>query len=189
MDVLIALAMVAPMVAAAVAGIGGWRRWTATLTVLSCVAVLGAGVALAILTHGSSRIAFGDVLRADALSATMLIVVGVVGTLASWASIGYIDHELAHGHTDDREARRYGALIPAFVAVMALAVSANNIGVIWVAVEATTVIAAFLVGHRRTSTALEASWKYAVIWTAFMCSAGGGQKPARPAKPVRPRPQ
>src|SRR6185437_11342572 len=96
MDVLIALAMVAPMVAAAVAGIGGWRRWTATLTVLSCVAVLGAGVALAILTHGSSRIAFGDVLRADALSATMLIVVGVVGTLASWASIGYIDHELAH---------------------------------------------------------------------------------------------
>jgi len=167
MDVLIALAMVAPMVAAAVAGIGGWRRWTATLTVLSCVAVLGAGVALAILTHGSSRIAFGDVLRADALSATMLIVVGVVGTLASWASIGYIDHELAHGHTDDREARRYGALIPAFVAVMALAVSANNIGVIWVAVEATTVIAAFLVGHRRTSTALEASWKYAVI-----CSVG-----------------
>ena len=50
---------------------------------------------------------------------------------------------------------------------MALAVLANNIGVMWVAVEATTVITAFLVGHRRTRAALEATWKYVVI-----CSVG-----------------
>ena len=43
---------------------------------------------------------------------------------------------------------------------MVVAVCANNIGVIWVAIEATTVITAFLVGHRRTRTALEATWKY-----------------------------
>ena len=44
---------------------------------------------------------------------------------------------------------------------------ANNIGVVWVAIEATTIVTAFLVGHRRTRTALEATWKYVII-----CSVG-----------------
>ena len=86
--------------------------------------------------------------------------------LATWASIGYVDTELAHGHTD-AAAPVYGALTPAFLAAMVVAVCANNIGVIWVAIEATTVITAFLVGHRRTRGALEATWKYVVI-----CSVG-----------------
>ena len=42
-----------------------------------------------------------------------------------------------------------------------------NVGVLWVAVEATTVVTTFLVGHRRTKGSLEASWKYIVI-----CSVG-----------------
>ena len=46
---------------------------------------------------------------------------------------------------------------------MALAVVATSIGVMWVAIEATTVITAFLVGHRRTRAALEATWKYVII--------------------------
>jgi len=53
-------------------------------------------------------------------------------TLTTWASIGYIDAELAHGHTDRRGARLYGTLTPAFLAAMVVAVSANNIGLIWV---------------------------------------------------------
>ena len=44
---------------------------------------------------------------------------------------------------------------------------AANLGVLWVAVEATTIVTAFLVGQRRTRAAVEAAWKYVVI-----CSAG-----------------
>ena len=50
---------------------------------------------------------------------------------------------------------------------MLVAVLAANLGVMWVAVEATTIATTFLVGHRRTDGALEASWKYMVI-----CSVG-----------------
>src|SRR5258708_2536122 len=50
---------------------------------------------------------------------------------------------------------------------MALAVLAASLGVLWVAIEATTVLTAFLVGHQRTRNATEAAWKYVVI-----CSAG-----------------
>jgi hydrogenase-4 component F len=46
---------------------------------------------------------------------------------------------------------------------MSLAVLADNLGVLWVAVEATTITTAFLVGHHRTRRALEAAWKYVVL--------------------------
>ena len=164
---LLLAAILTPIAASIATVVGGWRRATATLILLSAVTVLGCGVALGFRIGSGTRFAFGGLLRVDALTVTMLIVIGVVATLATWAGIGYLDAELAHDHTDLRGARAYGALIAAFLAAMVVAVCANNIGVIWVAIEATTVITAFLVGHRRTRGALEATWKYVVI-----CSVG-----------------
>ena len=164
---LLLAAILTPIAASIATVVGGWRRVTATLILLSAVTVLGCGVALGFRIGSGTRFALGGLLRVDALTVTMLIVIGVVATLATWAGIGYLDAELAHDHTDLRGARAYGALIAAFLAAMVVAVCANNIGVIWVAIEATTVITAFLVGHRRTRGALEATWKYVVI-----CSVG-----------------
>ena len=106
-------------------------------------------------------------LRADALSATMLIVIGAVGTLSCWASIGYLDTELDTATPPHAARGNTAALVAVFLAAMSLAVLANNLGIVWVAIEATTVATAFLVGHRRTRTALEATWKYVII-----CSVG-----------------
>jgi formate hydrogenlyase subunit 3/multisubunit Na+/H+ antiporter MnhD subunit len=167
MTALLLAAILAPATASIATLIGGWRRCTATLTVASAMTVLGCGAALGFGVGSGQHFALGGLLRADALTVTMLIVIGVVGTLATWASIGYVDTELAHGHTDASGARLYGALTPAFLAAMVLAVCANNIGVVWVAIEATTLVTAFLVGHRRTRTALEATWKYVIV-----CSVG-----------------
>jgi hydrogenase-4 component F len=167
MTALLLAPILAPVAASIANLVAGWRRATVTLTVVSAVTVLACGALLGFRVGSAAHFALGGSLRADALTATMLIVIGVVGTLATWASIGYVDAELAHGHTDAHGARLYGVLTPAFLAAMVLAVSANNIGVVWVAIEATTIATAFLVGHRRTRTALEATWKYVVI-----CSVG-----------------
>jgi hydrogenase-4 component F len=167
MTIFILAAIVVPAAAALVNLLVGWRLWTAILSVGSAATVLMCGVVLAARVGPGQHMALGGLLRADALSVTMLIVIGVVATLTTWAGIGYIGTELEHGHTNAGGARLYGALTQGFIAAMALAVCANNIGVIWVAIEATTVVTAFLVGHRRTRTALEATWKYVVI-----CSVG-----------------
>jgi len=167
MTALLLTAILAPVTASIVTLAVGWRRATATLTVASAMTVLGCGAALGFAVGSGQHFAVGGLLRADALTVTMLIVIGVVGTLATWASIGYVDTELAHGHTDASGARLYGVLTPAFLGAMVVAVCANNIGVVWVAIEATTVVTAFLVGHRRTRTALEATWKYVIV-----CSVG-----------------
>ncbi|ORV14012.1 proton-conducting transporter membrane subunit [Mycobacterium celatum] len=159
--------ILAPTAASIITMARGWRRWTATVIVLSAATVLACGVVLGFQVGSGQQLGVGTLLRADALTATMLIVIGVVGTLATWASIGYVDAELADGHTDAAGARLYAVLTPAFLAAMVVAVCANNIGVVWVAIEATTVVTAFLVGHRRTRTALEATWKYVIV-----CSVG-----------------
>ncbi|NMM25432.1 MAG: hydrogenase [Phycicoccus sp.] len=167
MNTLLLLPILAPLAAAAFAATVGWRRLSAFVTVLAAGSVLMTAAALGSQIGSGARYGVGHLLRADALTVTMLIVIGTVGTLATWASVGYINAELAHGHTNQRGANLYGVLVPIFLAAMSLAVLANNIGLMWVAIEATTVATAFLVGHRRTRAALEATWKYVVI-----CSVG-----------------
>lgn len=165
--VLIALALVAPLVAAVVARAApGGSRWAGWTTVVAAVVILVDGVVAAVLTAGGDALTAGSVLRVDALSAVMLIVIGSVALVATWSSVGYVQAEVAH-EVSATDIRRYATLVPAFLAAMVLAVLANNLGVLWAAVEATTIVTAFLVGHRRTRASVEATWKYVMI-----CSVG-----------------
>jgi len=158
--------LAAPLLAALAVAVYGWRRPTAYLSVSASCAVLIDGGLLATRTR-AGHLAISHLLQADALAAVMVMVIGAVSTLATWASVEYLDVEIRTAHTTPARARQYGVLINAFVTTMALAVLANNFGVMWVAIEATTVTTAFLVGHRRTRTSLEATWKYVII-----CSVG-----------------
>lgn len=145
-----------------------WRRWAGWAATAANAAVLVLGLLLAIgATGGRAPVAAGGLLRADALSAFMVVVIGAIAVLASGQSVRYLSAELERGACTPRRAAVYTALVQAFVTCMLLAVLAANLGVMWVAVEATTIATTFLVGHRRSDRALEASWKYVVI-----CSVG-----------------
>lgn len=159
--------LVAPLAAAVAAGLAGWRRAVAWSAVAAAAVILASGVLAAVRTTGGPELTAGPMLRADALSAVMLLVIGGVAVIATWAGVSYIEQELAAGHTDARGARLYGVLVPLFLAAMVLAVLASDLGVLWAAVEATTIVTAFLVGHRRSRASLEATWKYVMI-----CSVG-----------------
>jgi hydrogenase-4 component F len=159
--------LLGPLAAATAVGAAGWRRATGHATVAAALATLASGGILAATVDRGHAFAAGHLLRADALSAVMTIVIGAVATLATWGSISYLDAEGARGHTTPARARTYGILVNLFLATMALAVLANNLGVVWVAIEGTTVATAFLVGHHRTRSSLEATWKYVII-----CSVG-----------------
>lgn len=153
-----------PLVAAAGVGATGWHPVTAWLGPITAAVGIGAGTALAVhvLDHGAVT-AVDGLIRVDALSAFMILMIGLVTFIATSYGVGYVHAELEHGHTTHNGARTYGVLVQVFVAAMLLAVVSNNLGVVWVAVEATTITTAFLVGHRRTRASLEASWKYVII--------------------------
>lgn len=105
--------------------------------------------------------------HADALSAIVLLIIALVSVTAAFYSVGYIRHELRQRALTDREARQYYALYHLFVATMIWVTVVNNMGLLWVGVEATTVVSAFLVAIYPKGEALEAAWKYLII-----CSAG-----------------
>ena len=164
MRTLVVLVPLFPLAAGVIVAGAGWHTLTAWAGPLAAATVSGAGVALAVgILDDGPVTALDRLLRADALSAFMVIVIGVVALIATSYGVGYIRAELEHGHTTTSGARTYGALVQVFVAAMLTAVLADNLGVLWVAVEATTIATAFLVGHRRTRASLEASWKYVVI--------------------------
>jgi hydrogenase-4 component F len=135
--------------------------------VVAAVTVLGVGLVAGALTADGQELDAGTALRVDALSAVMLILIGAVATIATWSSVGFLRDELDSGEASARDVARYTTLVPAFLAAMVLAVLANDLGVLWAAVEATTIVTAFLVGHRRGRRAVEATWKYVII-----CSVG-----------------
>ena len=165
---MVVVVLLLPLAGGLVSGVAPWRRAIGWLGTATASGVLVAGVVLAIdVVHGRPVTALDGILRVDALSAFMVIVIGVIAVLATWQGVRYLEAEIAAGRCTRRHASLYSVLVQAFLATMLLAVLAANLGVLWVAVEATTVVTTFLVGHRRTRSSLEASWKYIVI-----CSVG-----------------
>lgn len=156
MSVLIWLALLLPL---ALAGAVGWRR-EESLTRWAPVAASGGALAcgLALVagtTAGTAApVTAGGLLRADSLSAFLLTVIGAVGVAATWGGLG---------EDDDPHGASYATLVTLFLAAMSLAVLADDLGVLWVAVEFTTIATAFLVGHRRSRAAVEAAWKYVIL--------------------------
>jgi hydrogenase-4 component F len=134
----------------------GGPRTTRWAPVAASVLVLGSGLGL-VLGGGVPTLG-GGLLRADVLSAFMLALVGAVGLTATWGGLA----APAAGPPSPAD-RRYAALVCVFLAAMSLAVLTDNLGVVWIAVEATTITTAFLVGHHGTRRSLEAAWKYVVL--------------------------
>jgi len=125
--------------------------------IAASASVLVSGIVLVTdVLAGQVPTSAGGVLRADALSAYMLTIVGAVGLVSTWGG-------LRGSSAKGKHAGSFDALVSVFLAAMSLAVLADNIGLMWAAVEATTIATAFLVGHHRTRTSLEAAWKYVIL--------------------------
>lgn len=103
----------------------------------------------------------------DSLSKYFTGVIGVIYLLTSFFSIRYFLPEYLHGKLTLKKLQQYYLLLHVFVATMFLTVLLNNLGLVWVAIELTTLTSALLVGFYNTKTSLEAAWKY-----IFLCSVG-----------------
>jgi hydrogenase-4 component F len=157
-----------PLAGAAVYALAGWRPATALLAPACAALMLAAAISLAVTQADQpARTALDGLIRADPLSEFMLIVIGAVGLLATAATPAWLRGEIAARRATARTATRHSVLVQLFLAAMAVAVLAAGLGLVWVAIEGTTIVTAFLVGQRHTRAAVEAAWKYVMI-----CSTG-----------------
>ena len=154
MTILVCSVLVVPVALAVVALLRRHDPWVGQVPAITAALVLVVGLGtMVVLPATSSAVATaaGGLLRVDALTTFMLTVVGAVAVVATW------------GASNERVDGRFSALMSLFLAAMTLAVLADNLGVLWVAVEATTIATAFLVAYGGGRAALEAAWKYVVL--------------------------
>lgn len=103
----------------------------------------------------------------DSLSAFFIFVTSVVAFAGALYSIGYIEKDIKSGVISQKKAKAYYLLFNLFCLSMFIVPVVNNLGMLWVAVEMTTLVSAFLVGFYNNKASVEAAWKYIII-----CSVG-----------------
>jgi hydrogenase-4 component F len=160
--------LVIPLLAAILCGLIGHRRIIERVTVWSSVltALFGYLVLQHILTtpvYVTLQPRLGGLLYADSLSAYLVLIICMLGLLAALYSVGYLGYEYEEKLFSSGRLREYYFLFNLFIFTMLLAALANNLGILWVAIEATTLASAFLVGFYNKEESLEAAWKYLII--------------------------
>jgi hydrogenase-4 component F len=164
-DPVVAILVLAP----AVGGLAAWRMRGQTVELIAFaayVAACSAGVGLILAAFQTGHVtAFGGIVSIDALGAYVLALTLIVAGLALWASPRYIRHELASDGLRPHDEGHYYALFLWFMATLITVPIVDNLGLLWVAIEATTVVSALLVGINRSPDAIEAAWKYLILGT------------------------
>jgi hydrogenase-4 component F len=143
------------------------RVWWERLNLLAFAIVAGLAVGLglevsALGEHGAVT-ALDGFLRADALSALVIGLTAFVGLVCAIYAVGYFRRDLSEGRITELQLRHYYVLTPLFVSAMLLAPLADNLGVMWVAIESTTLASVLLVTFYNQKTSFEAGWKYIII--------------------------
>jgi hydrogenase-4 component F len=148
-----------PLAAAALLAVLPGYQLTARLNVIAALLTFTAAVSL----FFTERPAAGPYLLVDDLNIVFIALNTFVGFTASVFSSSYIGHELSTGRLTPDHLRFYHAMYQLLLFAMNLALLANNIGLMWVAIEIATLTTVLMVGIYRTHEALEAAWKYFIL--------------------------
>ncbi len=105
----------------------------------------------------------GSFLIVDDVNVVFIVLTTFVAFTTSVFSASYIAHELETGRLTPTYLRFYHAMYQTLMFAMNLALLANNMGLMWVAIELATLTTVLMVGLYRTPAAIEAAWKYFIL--------------------------
>ncbi|AMV73062.1 Ech-hydrogenase-related complex, HyfF-like integral membrane subunit [Desulfuromonas sp. DDH964] len=151
------LLILLPLAAALLALILPWHQGRSWLLPVSG----GLHLLLAGFLVAAPEAGFGPWIGLDALSRLVLIVTSLLYFGCALYAVGYLDLRR------DRGNRVIVPCLLVFLAAMTLAISARHLGLLWMAVEATTIASAPLIYYNRNRLSIEATWKYLLL-----CSVG-----------------
>jgi len=95
----------------------------------------------------------------DSLSVLLTAVLSILSLFSFYHSYLYLKKKL---NTPKQKAQYYAALI-LFITAMISAYFAENLALLWVSIEVTSLFVSLLIFHSRTKDAMEATWKYLFI--------------------------
>ncbi len=142
----------------------GHRDQAATVNVVVCLATFLSAVALAVrvISHGPLLV-LDRLFFVDSFNVFLVALTAFVGFTTSIFSRPYMRIEREHGRLTPARLRLYHSMYQVFNFTMLLALLTNNMGILWVAMEAATLATVLLVSLYRTPASLEAAWKYFIL--------------------------
>jgi len=99
----------------------------------------------------------------DSFNVFLVALTAFVAFTTALFSRPYMRIEKEHGKLNDKRLRLYHSSYQIFIGAMFLALTTNNMGILWVAMEAATLATVLLVSLYRTPASLEAAWKYFIL--------------------------
>ncbi len=147
----------------ALAATGHWKRAAEINSAFSLFTLLAAiALTLRIVEHGP-QLLFEEQIFVDPLNVFLVALTAFVGFTTSLFSRPYMRIEHDHGRLSATRLRLYHSMFQLFTFTMLLALTTNNMGILWVAMEAATLTTVLLVSLYRTAASLEAAWKYFIL--------------------------
>jgi hydrogenase-4 component F len=140
------------------------RRILSTIDVGGSAVLLALTLVLAAEVRTGGPRSFG-VFRVDDLGLVFLLLLVVLTLAVAIYTVGWLKQAVAVGNMNADGMRPYFALLHAFVATMVATILADNLGVLWIAMEGTTITSAVLIGYHGHQHGLEAAWKYIIVTT------------------------
>jgi hydrogenase-4 component F len=138
--------------------IAGWINMALTAATLVTSLWL-AGVVL----DGGPLLSDNRLFYIDAFNVYLVALTALVGFTTAIFSRPYMQHEVETRRLGRRRMRLYHAMYQGFMFAMQAALTTNNVGILWVAMEGATLATVLLVSLYRTPESVEAAWKYFIL--------------------------
>ncbi len=162
MDLLVVLAI--PLLGAVLLALFGHRNGAPYLNLAASAATfLAACVLTADIIANGPKQALGGQFFIDPFNVFLVALTAFVGLTTAAFSRPYMRIEQEHGRLTPARLRLYHSMYQLFMLTMLLALTTNNMGILWVAMEAATLSTVLLVSLYRTPQSLEAAWKYFIL--------------------------
>jgi hydrogenase-4 component F len=153
-----------PVFGAALLALVGHRSFAPSVNVAVSTGTFVAAAALtARVIERGPLLVLGRQFLLDPFNVFLVALTAFVGMTTSLFSRPYMRIEEQHGRLTPGRLRLYHSMFQLFMFTMLLALTTNNVGILWVAMEAATLATVLLVSLYRTPASLEAAWKYFIL--------------------------
>jgi len=153
-----------PLVGGLVLALWGHRPYARDINVVfSLLTFLASCVLTAQVINDGPQYVWQQQFFIDPLNVFLVTLTTFVSMTTAIFSRPYMRIEQDHGKMKPPRMRLYHSMYQLFSFTMLLGLTANNLGIIWVAMEAATLTTVLLVSVYRTAASLEAAWKYFIL--------------------------
>lgn len=158
------LLLAIPLAGALFLGFTGNRHWAPEGNVLISAGTLVAAAWLTgtAITKGPAFF-LGQQFFVDSFNVLLVALTALIGFTTALFSRAYMRVEVQHARIGSGRMRLYLGLYQLFIFTMLLALTTNNLGILWVAMEGATLATVLLVSLYRTPAGIEAAWKYFIL--------------------------